>query len=95
MPDEYRRYSTQILGELQLPSSDGKPWDRLSIMRHMFDSPSAVPLTPSQVWPAVISDLRNRRWPDPPTPQLITQEGMANWMLDRSALLRGLPYSFD
>lgn len=93
LPHEYYNYVAQILGQLQLPSSDGVPWDELSIMRRVLDSPAALPLKFRRVWRNVIDDLRGRRWKDPPTPGLIRQYGLPDWMIDRSELLQGLPYT--
>jgi hypothetical protein len=94
LPHEYEGYIARIVGELIKPSNDGKPWDSQSIMCRVFDSSSAQPITLTSIWPAVIRDLRNRNWPDPPTRKLVTQKGTPAWMLDRSDLLLGLPYSF-
>lgn len=94
LSNEYEGYVNRILGELQMQTLRGNTSDAWSVMNRIFDSPNAVPITPPNVWAAVIGDLRGRLWPDPPTPHLITHNGSVDWLLDRSSILSGLPYSF-
>jgi hypothetical protein len=95
LQDEYNRYMNSILGELLNQSRDGSTSTALSIMRRVLGSSKAVPFTPHYIWPAVVDELRSRVWPDPPTERPIRNSGFDEWMLDRSALLRGLPYDFQ
>jgi hypothetical protein len=94
LPGEDDKYMASILGALLLQSQNGMTCDELSIMRRVFDSPMAVPITARSIWQSVVDDLRASVWKDPPTQSLIPPQGFVRWMLNRSDLLRRLPYDF-
>jgi hypothetical protein len=89
--DEYGRIMHDILGDLQSPSNAGNAWTRFSMMHSVLGSTTAVPITPCSVWPEVVKELSKDPPEDPPTRTFIKPNGLLEWLLNRSALLRGLP----
>lgn len=94
LPTECDNYVASIIGTLLTQSIEGRSSDEFSIMRKIFSSSTAVPITPRYVWKSVVEELRTRAWQDP-TPSPIRSKGVEPWILDRSPYLNGLPYTFS
>jgi hypothetical protein len=94
LPSECDNFVANILGTLLMHSIEGTSSDEFSIMRKIFSSETAVPVTARYILKSVVDDLIQRIWQDP-TASPIGTNGVQPWMLDRtSSYLNGLPYSF-
>jgi hypothetical protein len=92
---ERGKFVERILGTLLSMSMSSEARDAIAVMRRVLGADEALPLTPIHLGPSVVRDLERRMWLDPPTPGLISCLGTPGWMIDRSALLSGLPISFS
>lgn len=95
LKDEGGVFIDLIVGALQSNSSTDTAHTEISIMNRMFHSEDAVPISPRYVWQDVVKHLLIRRAPDPPTENYIERNGVPHWLLNRTALLRGLPYKYQ
>jgi hypothetical protein len=91
LPTECNDYVSSIIGTLLTQSIDGRTNDELSIMRKLFSSPTAVPITARYIWSGIVDELTTRIWQEPTTCP-IRSKGVESWIMDRSSYLNGLPY---
>ena len=100
LAEEHNNYCNHLLGQIQHIALVGDETDKLNLMRGVLDSTQAVPISPEEIWFEVIKLIKDRNEPDPPTDHFFNEGGFADWMLDRSILLKKIfdtysDFSFD